>query len=59
MMLDDPGNPSPLLTALKSTLSFMVALTPEVISHLRGKEMATVQLSGPSPLSPTPAMKAA
>ncbi len=42
-MLDDPEKTSRLLAALKMAVPFKVALTPEVVSHLRGKQAAAVQ----------------
>jgi len=39
-MLDDPEKTSRLLAALKLTVPFKVALTPEVVLHLRGKQVA-------------------
>ena len=42
MILDNPEEASRLLAALKSTVPFKVALTPEVVSHLRGKQVAAV-----------------
>lgn len=40
-MLDDPGKTSRLLDTLKAAAPFKVALTPEVVSHLRGKQVVT------------------
>jgi len=40
MMLDDPEKTSRLLAALKSTVPFKVVLTPEVVLHLRAKQVA-------------------
>jgi hypothetical protein len=42
MMLDDPKKTSRLLDTLKAAVPFKVGLTPEVVSHLRGKQAAAV-----------------
>ncbi len=42
-MLDDPEKTSRLLVALKTAAPFKVALTPEVVLHLRGKQVAAVE----------------
>ncbi len=39
-MLDDPEKTSRLLAELKTAVPFKVVLTPEVVSHLRGKQVA-------------------
>lgn len=39
-MLDDPEKTSRLLTELKRAVPFKVMLTPEVVLHLRGKQVA-------------------
>lgn len=39
-MLDDPEKTSRLLTELKTAVPFKVMLTPEVVLHLRGKQVA-------------------
>ena len=39
-MLDDPEKTSRLLAALKAAAPFKVALTPEVVFHLRSKQVA-------------------
>ncbi len=40
-MLDDPEKTSRLLAALKGAAPFKAALTPEVVLHLRGKQVAS------------------
>jgi hypothetical protein len=39
-MLDDRKKTAQLITAMKAAVPFKVALTPEVILHLRGKQVA-------------------
>lgn len=41
-MLDDPENTSLLLAALKTAEPFKVTLMPDVVLHLRGKQVAAV-----------------
>jgi hypothetical protein len=41
-MLDDPEKTSGLLAALKAAVPFQVALTPEMVLQLRGKQVAAV-----------------
>ncbi len=43
-MLDDPEMTFRLLAALKQAVPFRVALTPEVVLHLRKKQIAAVEV---------------